>query len=122
MAMKAKRKDSVLKTMTVKEFQAWTRGILELQGDDWVPNKSQWETIRNHIFALREDKKDNEIVKPVQFLEQISPQPKQLQQEPSGRNRTPETFVVPPSSLGVGRELPRPAVAPGEHDLNALAY
>lgn len=48
---KVKKKNNV---MTPSELKSWLNGILEFQTKDWVPDKAQWETIRERIFNLAE--------------------------------------------------------------------
>ncbi len=52
MAKKTRKKK--LLAQTLNEFRAWLSGVEEMQEDEWVPNNTQWELIRQRI-ALIED-------------------------------------------------------------------
>lgn len=49
-----KVQSSTGKKLTVTELKFWLSGILEFQTNEWIPNKNQWETIKNKIFELEE--------------------------------------------------------------------
>lgn len=49
-----KVQSSTDKKLTVTELKFWLSGILEFQTNEWIPNKNQWETIKNKIFELEE--------------------------------------------------------------------
>ncbi len=40
--------------ISVKEFQAWLSGVLEMQDDDWTPSKAQWDKILKKIMSLQD--------------------------------------------------------------------
>jgi hypothetical protein len=41
-------------TWTIQEFQIWLNSAISLQGDEWIPNKEQWETILDIIYKLQD--------------------------------------------------------------------
>lgn len=41
--------------ISVSEFKSWISGIEDMQEDDWVPNKVQWDKIKAKIDLLSED-------------------------------------------------------------------
>lgn len=41
--------------ISVSEFKSWISGIEDMQEDDWVPNKSQWDKIKAKIELLSDD-------------------------------------------------------------------
>ena len=41
--------------ISVSEFKSWISGIEDMQEDDWVPNKAQWDKIKAKIELLSED-------------------------------------------------------------------
>jgi hypothetical protein len=38
---------------TYKEFMSWLEGVECMQPEDWVPNKTQWKTIRKMVGNLK---------------------------------------------------------------------
>ena len=48
------KKSAVIEEMTVKQFQTWIKGLCAFQDDGWLPNKNQWEHIRQLIDNLQE--------------------------------------------------------------------
>lgn len=53
MAAKAKSTKSN-KTVSVQEIKYWLSGIIEFQDKGWIPNKEQWENIKDKIMSLDE--------------------------------------------------------------------
>jgi hypothetical protein len=47
--------------ISVSEFKSWISGIEDMQEDDWVPNKAQWDKIKAKIELLTEDVVENTI-------------------------------------------------------------
>lgn len=43
-----------IKKYTLAEFKAWLEGIEEIQPDDWCPDVTQWQMIRDKISAIVE--------------------------------------------------------------------
>lgn len=41
--------------ISVSEFKSWISGIEDMQEDDWVPNKTQWDKIKAKIELLSDD-------------------------------------------------------------------
>ena len=50
MATKKKQIKLENRPITTQELKFWLHGILEFQSDSWIPNKEQWEAIKNKIF------------------------------------------------------------------------
>ena len=50
MAVKKKKTNEI----SVSEFKSWISGIEDMQDDDWVPNKVQWDKIKSKINLLAE--------------------------------------------------------------------
>lgn len=62
MATKKSNKKDPLKSKTewtITEFQMWLHGAYSLQGEDWVPNAEQWDTILDIIYKLKAPKASN---------------------------------------------------------------
>jgi hypothetical protein len=53
---KKKSKTVIVEKMTVPEFKTWIKGLCAFQDDNWLPNKNQWEHIRQLIDSLDETK------------------------------------------------------------------
>jgi hypothetical protein len=56
--------------ISVSEFKSWISGIQDMQEDDWTPNKSQWNKIRDKINLLSEQ----EDIAPAQQPQYQQPQ------------------------------------------------
>lgn len=90
MAAKKKKKISLL------EFKAWLEGVEEMQGNDWIPDTSQWKKIREKINCIVE-----EAPKPQRSGQNVP----QQQQRPSAPPPPPapvhhnDNGVIPESSL-----------------------
>lgn len=50
------------KKVKLTEFKSWLDGFCSAQEEDWVPNKAQWELIKNKIFNLEEMKEQPQMV------------------------------------------------------------
>ena len=48
-ATRRRRQKKPQKSQTLAEFRAWLEGVEELQDENWSPNKSQWDLIREKI-------------------------------------------------------------------------
>jgi hypothetical protein len=48
-ATRKRRQKKPQKSQTLAEFRAWLDGVEELQDENWSPNKSQWDLIREKI-------------------------------------------------------------------------
>jgi len=48
-ATRKRRQKKPQKSQTLAEFRAWLEGVEELQDENWSPNKSQWDLIREKI-------------------------------------------------------------------------
>lgn len=53
---KKKNKTVIVEKMTVSEFKTWIKGLCAFQDDNWLPNKNQWEHIRQLIDSLDESR------------------------------------------------------------------
>lgn len=53
--MAAKKKAGRKKKISLTEFRAWLEGVEELQPDDWGPDTSQWQLIREKIDCIIAD-------------------------------------------------------------------
>jgi hypothetical protein len=50
----ATKKTKSNEKIKVRDFKMWLSGFLEFQTDDWVPNKLQWDLIKNKLNNLEE--------------------------------------------------------------------
>ena len=50
------------KKVKLAEFKSWLDGFCSAQEEDWVPNKAQWELIKDKIFNLEEMKEHPQMV------------------------------------------------------------
>jgi hypothetical protein len=50
------------KKVKLAEFKSWLDGFCSAQEEDWVPNKAQWELIKDKIFNLEEMKEHPQTV------------------------------------------------------------
>lgn len=39
---------------TVREFKIWLQGVVDMQGDDWVPNANQWKMVLQKLDSIQE--------------------------------------------------------------------
>lgn len=53
--MKKPSKKSLSTSISVSEFKSWMSGVEDMQEDDWVPNKQQWERIKSKIELLSDE-------------------------------------------------------------------
>lgn len=53
--MKKPSKKPLSTSISVSEFKSWMSGVEDMQEDDWVPNKQQWERIKSKIELLADD-------------------------------------------------------------------
>ena len=51
---KKRTKRKTIKKYTLAEFKAWLEGIEEIQPDDWCPDVTQWQMIRDKIGSIIE--------------------------------------------------------------------
>ena len=49
------------KPITVQEIKFWLSGILEFQDEGWLPNREQWENIKEKIMSLDETIKEVKV-------------------------------------------------------------
>lgn len=55
-------KKKIKNELSISEFKSWISGIEEMSGDDWHPNKQQWDKIRAKIELLSETVEDDTTV------------------------------------------------------------
>ena len=48
------KKKGPRKKVKLADFKSWLDGFCSAQNEDWVPNREQWEMIKNKIFNLEE--------------------------------------------------------------------
>ena len=42
-------------SLSIKEFKAWMKGVEDMHGENWSPNKAQWKKIREKLELLDEE-------------------------------------------------------------------
>ena len=123
MARKTKKKQQP-EEMTISEFKIWIKGIEAFQGDDWIPNKEQWELIKATIDMIDETAPEVEYATPPQPAHYQQPQvsqnvvrrqsAKHIQQAPSALDSTlsappvAPTPIAPIDSHNVTGGVPKP--------------
>lgn len=88
---------------TVNELKAWLRGVEDMQGENWKPNKAQWDKIREKIHDLL----DNEP-QPQQY----TPYPQQFAPSYGHLNQYHADIPPPMSSIDA---TAAPTYINGEH-------
>ncbi len=107
--MAAKKK---LVKISLREFKAWMDGVEDVQEDDWVPSKAQWDKIREKI-SLIEDNSES-FSPPVANNQQYPVQlPYNHNQQPPRDPNDPFNFAPHPLSNAViidnpGLRIPGP--------------
>ena len=59
MTKTVQQKKKSTKKITLSEFRAWLSGVEEMQKLDWFPSAEQWQTIRDKINLIEEQKTQN---------------------------------------------------------------
>lgn len=93
-ATRRRRQKKPQKSQTLAEFRAWLEGVEELQDEDWSPNKSQWDLIRekiNNIVIINQPA-------PMQPHMNIAPPPRIPSSIPEG---------IPQENLNISEEAAR---------------
>lgn len=80
--------------ITVSEFKSWISGIEDMQEDDWVPNKSQWDKIKAKIELLTED-----------FVESLPVEQPMVQRQPIYPSYSQQPMPVYPPSIPLGSDI-----------------
>jgi hypothetical protein len=68
-------------SITIKEFKAWMKGVEDMHGENWSPNKNQWKKIREKLEQLDEDTQapqynmNHYTPPPQQYIANYSPMP-----------------------------------------------
>lgn len=112
---------------TYKEFMSWLEGVECMQTEDWVPNKTQWKTIRKMVGNLKPEVIErtvnsnsntqknvpNENVVSYQNSPNVQMPPQPILQQPSQSAFDPIPQSNVPQQLVPSNLKEVPAAAPG---------
>lgn len=101
------------KEWSISEFQMWLHGAFSLQGEDWLPNAEQWETIVGIIYKLKDEEPEATYDPPPQAA------PVRRNSSPPGAGyMVPQQPVAEPPAMSDGDiSNPNPPFTPPEAEL-----
>jgi hypothetical protein len=104
LAAKSKKSKKKIKQCTLSEFRAWLSGVEEMQPDEWIPNKTQWELIREKIDSIIVE----EVIQTV------------TQQIPSGMINRQVEYQPQPQQFNI-QPLPQEHIVPIDYEISPEA-